>query len=144
MSIDLGIVSIILSLSALIISLAFSLYGHYVAKKTTSAKILLEMSKRMEQQDFRKTMKLLHSEEKPDKDRDEQIEIERLLTYFEDMGLYEDEGILKIKHIDQMHRYTLKLLKKDDRVKKILEKYSDGDDADFYFVFVKKLFAQYS
>lgn len=145
----LGMLEFVAILSIIIsgVAFGFSIHNHIIAKKTTSAKIMLEMSKRMERQDFRDTVEFLHLSKKPKDDWNAEIEVEKLLTYFDDMGLYESEGILKIEHIDQMHRYTLELLKQHDLVKKILKKYEEKEkeknEEAFYFVFTKKLFARY-
>ena len=134
--------AIILGIVIGVSSLFMAWHKQRISNKTTSVTISLEMSKRFKEKDFQNTIEFLYSGEKPDDSWDEKIEIEKLLTHFEDMGLYEDEGVLKMKHIDQMYRDTLIQIKKSKIAQDIIKE-SQKKDSEFYFIFLKKILEQY-
>jgi len=109
-----------------------------IQKKTTSVTVSLEMLKRLQEKDFRDTVEFLASGNIPYDNWNKDIEIEKLLTHFEDMGLFKEEGVLTAKHIKQMHGYTLGLIKENLDAQRIIKIWNDKKP-EYYFIFVKKL-----
>jgi len=93
---------------------------HYQIKKQTKATstgILLKTLDRVREPDFKDTIgKILN-----DKSIEcEDVEIRKLLNYLEYIALFEDDGILDMNHICQMHGAILKKSKTDKHVQKIM------------------------
>ena len=97
----------------------------------------MQLLRRFEQDDFRKISDFLASGNEPH-DWDRRHELLKLMNCFEDMGLYESEGVLKLKHIIQMHRDTLRLIKSNKHTKSLLDEHVKCDP-NYYFTFLTKL-----
>jgi len=120
-------------------STVFLAWRHQIIqKKTNSVNVSMNLLKRFEDKDFRDVSDFLATDKTPSDDWDKENELLKLMNYFEDMGLYEDEGVLKIKHIIQMHRDTLRLIKENKHTKKLLEEHRKKDPK-FYYIFLTKL-----
>ena len=106
--------------------------------KTDAARLALEMQKRFIEPDFRTTIHYLKTGEVPP-EWDKNREIQKVLNYFEYMGLFEKDGVLEWDYIKNIHGYALKLLNKHDDSKEIIEKWSKND-SEPYFVNIKRMF----
>jgi len=111
---------------------------HLSQKKATSVTVSMSLLKRFEDKDFRDVSDFLALGKIPHDGWDRDNELLKLMNYFEDMGLYSDEGVLKIKHIIQMHRDTLRLIKENEHTQKLLKEHREKDP-DFYYIFLTKL-----
>ena len=131
--------TIILASVFTIIGFIFTLYHRRTQYNITSAKILLERLNRLEQEDFRITSDFLDGIEPPNKDWDQRQEIIKFLNYFEDLGLFVDQKILKQKHIIQMHRDTIRVIKNNKHAQEIIAELQKKDK-EYYYIFLDKLF----
>ena len=105
--------------------------------KTDAARLALEMQKRFTEQDFRNTIHYLKTDKAPSK-WDKNREIQKILNYFEYMGQFEKEGVLKWDYIKNMHGHALKILKNHEDSKKIIEECTK--DSKSYFVYIQRMF----
>ena len=98
------------------------------------------MQKRFMENDFRTTVQYLNTGSRPDVTYDSDIEIKKMLNYFEYMALFEFDGAIKLKYVKEMHGHLLNTLKTHDESKKIIEEWSKKDS--YYFSNLTKLFAK--
>ena len=130
------IFAIIISISGLI----FTGYHRRIQYNIASAKILLDRLNRLEQKDFRITSDFLDGIDPPKNIQwNQRQEIIKFLNYFEDLGLFVDQEIVKSEHIIQMHRDTIRVIKENQHAQKIIQEYQKKDK-DYYYVFLSKLF----
>lgn len=59
-------------------------------------------------------------------------EIRLMLNHFEYMAALEDDGLIKIKHIDEMFGQALLRISKDDEIKKIIDDARKNDTTIYY------------
>ena len=111
---------------------------HKSQRKTTSVNISMEMLKRFSDSDFRSTIQFLKSGIIPNDNWDRDRELLKLMNHFEDMGLFEKDGVLEMNHIKQLHGHVLNLIKTNEHTKRLRKEWSDKDP-DYYFVFLKRL-----
>ena len=121
-----------------IASVIIAVVQHRSQQKTTSVNVSMSILKRFEDDDFRNTSNFLATGKRPSDDWNQENELLKLMNYFEDMGLYANEGVLKEKHIIQMHRDTLRLIQKNEHTKKLLKEHREKDPK-FYYIFITKL-----
>ena len=113
-------------------------YQIRIQRKATSANVSLDMLKLMREKDFRETVKFLKSGNVPNNQWDRDLELTKLLNHFEDMAMFEEDGVLDLEHIRQMHGRVLKLIKNNVHTKRIIKEWSD-EDPNFYFIFLRRL-----
>jgi len=113
-------------------------YQIRMQRKATSASVSLEMLKRMRDDDFRDTVKFLKSGTVPKSGWDKDLELLKFLNHFEDMAMFEEDGVLNFEHIKQMHGHILKLIKSNADTQRLIKKWSD-EDPNFYFIFLRRL-----
>lgn len=130
--------AIIIGFAIGISSVIIAVIQHRSQQKTTSVNVSMSILKRFEDDDFRITSDFLATGKVPSDDWDQDHELLKLMNYFEDMGLFANDGVLKIKHIIQMHRDTLRLIKENEHTKKLLETHRKKDPK-FYYIFLTKL-----
>jgi hypothetical protein len=106
--------------------------------KTTSADVSLKMVERMRDKDIRDSIKFLETGNLPSADWDMDHELRVLMDHFEDMAMFEEEGVLDIQHILQMHGYVLRLIKSNSETQKIIQHWADQDPL-FYYIFLRRL-----
>ena len=121
--------------------IGFTAYHRRIQYNITSAKILLDRLNRLEQEDFRITSDFLDGIEPPKANTEwnQRQEIIKFLNYFEDLDLFVDQKILKLEHIIQMHRDTIRAIKQNEYAQEIIKKYQKKD-SDYYYIFLHKLF----
>lgn len=107
--------------------------------KTDAARLALEMQKRFIEPDFRITIHYLKTGKAPP-EWDKNREIQKMLNYFEYMGLFEKDGVLKWDYIKNIHGHALKLLKNHKDSKKIIDEWVEKDSKKSYFVYIGRLF----
>ena len=117
------------------------LVARYIQHKQTkvdAARFALEMQKRFIEPNFRNTVKFLKTGKEPTEwDKDQ--EIKKMMNYFEYMGMFETDGVLKWKYIDHVHGHVLKMLKVNPDSQKLLDEWVEKDPT-FYFVHIRKMF----
>lgn len=128
------ILGIIIGAASIIISWS----RHKSAKLTASVSISLEMLKRFRDDDFRTTIDFLKTGKHPEKwDRDR--ELLKLMNHFDEMGMFEKDGVLLKQHITEMHGHVLKLLSNNPYSKKLFNEWRKKDP-DYYFIHLARLF----
>ncbi len=120
------------------IALIFARLQHVHQKKTTSVNISMEMLKRFREDDFRKTVRFLNTNELPNDKWDKNKELLKLLNHFEEMGLFEKDKLLSTDHIVHLHGHVLKLIKNNECAKKLIRDWK-SKRPDFYFIHLSRL-----
>ena len=106
--------------------------------KVDAAKLALEMQRRFMEQDFRDTVKFLKTGQEPS-EWDKDHAIRKMMNYFEYMGMFEDEGVLKWTYVEHVHGHVLKMLKTNPDSKRLLDEWVKKDPK-FYFFYIRKMF----
>ena len=107
-------------------------------KKITSVNISMEMLKRFREDDFRTTVRFLKTGKTSDDKWDKDTELLKIMNHFEEMGLFEKEGMLDMDHIKQLHGHVLNLIKNNEHSKMLFNEWRIKDP-DFYFIHLAKL-----
>lgn len=129
-----AIIGTVIGISTVIIAVQ----QHLSQKKATSVTVSMNLLKRFEDKDFRDVSDFLALGKISSEGWARDDELLKLMNYFEDMGLYSKEGVLKIKHIIQMHRDTLRLIRDNEHTKRLLKEHREKDP-EFYYIFLTKL-----
>ena len=85
--------------------------------KTTSSDVLLKTLERVREPDFQDTIRKILADQS---EECEDIEIRKLLNYFEYVAVFEDDGVLELNHIIQMHGAVLRKIRNDEYVQNMI------------------------
>jgi len=111
---------------------------HYQLKKqtkATSTDILLRTLDRVREPDFKDTIGKILNDKSTECD---DVEIRKLLNYLEYIALFEDDDVLDMNHIYQMHGAILKKIKTDKHVQKIMKEVI-AKDPNYYYTYLRRI-----
>ena len=132
----LAVVGVIIPL--IVVYMYLSLRYQHKESKINTVRLVLHMQKRFTKTDFRNVVKFLNTGEKPT-EWNKDLEIRKMMNYFEYMGMFENDGVLEWKYIKCVHGHVLNKLKTHPDSKRLLEEWVNKDPK-FYFIYIRKMF----